>query len=182
MTWQRTQRRAPALYHARSSSRGVLELTCIAPLPRRLAFRIVGSAVAHAPPHRMVEPSGRPRIDCTRYFDVLYFCYSPVYQLNQLYRSGELDSCHGAFRDWLDCLTNKAKPDAAIQVRLDAAGRHQRGRGASRPRGRARRAHQGALLTALRAPFAGAPQRRRSQALHLAPAHAGGGGGLLARG
>ena len=62
-------------------------------------------------------PESRPRLDCMRYFDVLYFCYSPVYQLNQLYRRGELDTCQGAFRDWWDCLALKAKPDAAVEVR-----------------------------------------------------------------
>ena len=75
---------------------------------------------------------------CTRYFDHLYFCYTPTWQLTQLYRRGELDSCQGAFRDWWDCLLNKAKPDPQVEVRRSAAGRTQARRGGkSRNRGRA---------------------------------------------
>ena len=93
-------------------------------LPPLFAAAFRSRELARAPRSRMGEPGSRPRIDCTKYFDVLYFCYSPVYQLNQLYRRGELDSCNGAFRDWFDCLANKAKPDAAIEVRPHASWCH----------------------------------------------------------
>jgi hypothetical protein len=66
-------------------------------------------------------PEPRPRVDCTRFFDHLYFCYTPTWQLTQLYRRGELDSCEGAFRDWWDCLLHKAKPNPEVEVRREAA-------------------------------------------------------------
>ena len=69
-------------------------------------------------------PEPRPRVDCTRYFDHLYFCYTPTWQLTQLYRRGELDSCEGAFKDWWDCLLNKAKPNVEVEVRREASWTH----------------------------------------------------------
>merc|ERR1719375_2750815 len=41
-----------------------------------------------------IETSERkPKPSCASKFDAVYFCYSPVYQMSQYYRYGELDDC-----------------------------------------------------------------------------------------
>lgn len=60
-------------------------------------------------------------LNCTRYLDLLYFCYSPVWQVSQLYKQGELDSCTGTWGRLADCLKLKAKPDPAVRALLEAA-------------------------------------------------------------
>ena len=62
-------------------------------------------------------PPAREPLSCTRFADALYFCDSPVYQLRQLYRSGELDDCRAKWTDLWDCMALKAKPDAAAEAR-----------------------------------------------------------------
>lgn len=62
-------------------------------------------------------PAADAKLSCTQYFDALYFCLSPVHQVDALYRRGEFDTCNQTGRDWLDCMANKARPDPAIQVR-----------------------------------------------------------------
>ncbi|OAY51477.1 hypothetical protein MANES_04G010000v8 [Manihot esculenta] len=37
--------------------------------------------------------SSQRRLSCTICFDALWFCYSPVHQLQQYYRLGVLDNC-----------------------------------------------------------------------------------------
>jgi len=60
-------------------------------------------------------------LNCTRYLDLLYFCYSPVWQVSQLYKQGELDSCTGTWGRLADCLKLKAKPDPEVRALLEAA-------------------------------------------------------------
>ena len=60
-------------------------------------------------------------LNCTRYLDLLYFCYSPVWQVSQLYKQGELDSCTGTWGRLADCLKLKAKPDPAVRALLEAS-------------------------------------------------------------
>jgi hypothetical protein len=43
-----------------------------------------------------------------------------VYQLQQLYRRGELDDCTGRWGALWACMALKAKPDAAAEARLAA--------------------------------------------------------------
>ncbi|KAK4409036.1 hypothetical protein Sango_0484600 [Sesamum angolense] len=39
------------------------------------------------------DAAPRRRLSCTKYFDALWFCYSPVHQMQQYYRLGALDNC-----------------------------------------------------------------------------------------
>jgi hypothetical protein len=54
------------------------------------------------------------------FLDVLYFCYSPVWQVSNLYKHGQLDSCAGKWGQLVDCLQLKAKPDSGVRARLEA--------------------------------------------------------------
>ncbi|KAK1398316.1 hypothetical protein POM88_008179 [Heracleum sosnowskyi] len=45
-----------------------------------------------------VAVTPRKRLPCTAYFDALMFCYSPVHQMQQYYRAGQLDNCSGKWR------------------------------------------------------------------------------------
>lgn len=45
--------------------------------------------------------------NCTKYFDALWFCYSPVFQLKQYYIYGNLDNCQGHWNRWYQCLKQR---------------------------------------------------------------------------
>ena len=62
----------------------------------------------------MDPPSAAP--SCTRFADALYFCYSPVWQVTELYRQGRLDDCKGKWGELYDCLSLRARPNAELQV------------------------------------------------------------------
>ncbi|XP_065869373.1 uncharacterized protein [Euphorbia lathyris] len=53
-------------------------------------------------------------------FDDLWFCYSPVHQLQQYYRIGYLDNCSGKWRALMDSLLLKTKKSSEVQEMLDA--------------------------------------------------------------
>nr|KJB35302.1 hypothetical protein B456_006G108700 [Gossypium raimondii] len=59
------------------------------------------------------------RLSCTKCFDALWFCYSPVHQLQQYYREGVLDNCYGKWRALWDCLYLKTKPSSQLQLKAD---------------------------------------------------------------
>lgn len=57
-------------------------------------------------------PSSSGRMEherCTPYFDALWFCYSPVYQMNQYYIYGTVDDCTGHWRELYNCLKKRTK-------------------------------------------------------------------------
>ncbi|KAJ7522514.1 hypothetical protein O6H91_18G015300 [Diphasiastrum complanatum] len=56
---------------------------------------------------------------CTRYFDALWFCYSPVYQMTEYYRDGTFDNCRGKWKDLFDCLSLKTKPLSKAQAIME---------------------------------------------------------------
>ncbi|KAB2065558.1 hypothetical protein ES319_A09G097000v1 [Gossypium barbadense] len=60
------------------------------------------------------------RLSCTKCFDALLFCYSPVHQLQQYYREGVLDNCYGKWSALWDCLYLKTKPSSQLQEILEA--------------------------------------------------------------
>ncbi|GFP88139.1 hypothetical protein PHJA_000957600 [Phtheirospermum japonicum] len=60
----------------------------------------------------------RRRLSCAKYFDALWFCYSPVHQLQQYYRQGALDNCSGKWSALYDCLNLKTKSALEVEVRL----------------------------------------------------------------
>eukprot|EP00951_Prasinocladus_malaysianus_P026816 scaffold239011_cov39-Prasinocladus_malaysianus.AAC.3 len=50
-----------------------------------------------------------PQEKCLKYFDALWFCYSPVHQMTEYYRYGVLDSCQGHWSDFMNCMARKTK-------------------------------------------------------------------------
>jgi hypothetical protein len=75
----------------------------------------------HAPPPSDAAAAPRAPLSCTRFADALYFCYSPVYQVQQLYRRGALDDCSGRWGALYDCMSLKAQPNAELQARPSRA-------------------------------------------------------------
>ncbi|KAL2927078.1 Early meiotic induction protein 1 [Bienertia sinuspersici] len=60
--------------------------------------------------------SPRRRLNCMPCFDALWFCYSPVHQLQQYYRLGVLDNCSAKWSKLYDCLSLKTKSSSELQV------------------------------------------------------------------
>ncbi|MQM15825.1 hypothetical protein Taro_048775 [Colocasia esculenta] len=61
-------------------------------------------------------PSPPLPLSCTKCFDALWFCYSPVHQMQQYYRRGEFDSCFEKWNTLFDCLKLKTKKPSEVQV------------------------------------------------------------------
>ncbi|KAK6235116.1 Protein of unknown function DUF3128 - like 1 [Theobroma cacao] len=59
------------------------------------------------------------RLSCSKCFDALWFCYSPVHQMQQYYRLGVLDNCSGKWNALWDCLSLKTKPPSQLQEILE---------------------------------------------------------------
>ncbi|XP_022730238.1 uncharacterized protein LOC111285196 [Durio zibethinus] len=64
--------------------------------------------------------ASQQRLSCATCFDALYFCYSPVHQLQQYYRVGVLDNCYGKWNALWDCLYLKTKSPSQLQELLEA--------------------------------------------------------------
>lgn len=58
---------------------------------------------------------GYKPLSCTNCFDALWFCYSPVHQMQQYYRLGEFDNCFDKWNALFDCLKLKTKTRAAAE-------------------------------------------------------------------
>jgi Protein of unknown function (DUF3128) len=65
------------------------------------------------------------QLSCTPFVDQLYFCYSPVWQLQELYRQGHLDDCKAKWSQLFECASLRAKPDAEARVRTQVSSNHQ---------------------------------------------------------
>uniref|UniRef100_A0A2P2NI11 Uncharacterized protein n=1 Tax=Rhizophora mucronata TaxID=61149 RepID=A0A2P2NI11_RHIMU len=63
-------------------------------------------------------PAHPRRLSCSTCFDALWFCYTPVHQVQQYYRVGTIDTCKEQWSALIDCLTLKTKRDSEMQVRL----------------------------------------------------------------
>ncbi|XP_047169001.1 uncharacterized protein LOC124837622 [Vigna umbellata] len=59
------------------------------------------------------------KVSCTANFDALWFCYSPVHQMQQYYRLGVLDNCSRQWKAMVDCLMLKTKPSSEVQEILE---------------------------------------------------------------
>ncbi|XP_061336443.1 uncharacterized protein LOC133283579 [Gastrolobium bilobum] len=59
------------------------------------------------------------KLSCTTCFDDLWFCYSPVHQMQQYYRLGVLDNCSDKWKALVDCLMLKTKPNSQVQEVLE---------------------------------------------------------------
>ncbi|KAK9856820.1 hypothetical protein WJX84_007972 [Apatococcus fuscideae] len=46
---------------------------------------------------------------CVPLFDALWFCYSPVYQMQQYYKFGKADDCSGQWSNLYNCLKSRTK-------------------------------------------------------------------------
>ncbi|KAJ0021765.1 hypothetical protein Pint_31986 [Pistacia integerrima] len=64
--------------------------------------------------------SPRPRSSCIKCFDALWFCYSPVHQMQQYYRLGTFDNCVNKWAALVDCLSLKTKPSSQVENILEA--------------------------------------------------------------
>ncbi|XAR71176.1 hypothetical protein NMG60_11028320 [Bertholletia excelsa] len=62
----------------------------------------------------------RQRLSCITCFDALWFCYSPVHQMQQYYRLGVLDNCSAKWKDLFDCLNLKTKRASEVEEILEA--------------------------------------------------------------
>lgn len=65
----------------------------------------------------------RPKLSCTKHFDAIYFCYSPVYQMTQYYREAKFDDCKGKWGQLWNCMSMKTKPAEEVQAYLDEQSR-----------------------------------------------------------
>ncbi|KAK6163473.1 hypothetical protein DH2020_000337 [Rehmannia glutinosa] len=61
----------------------------------------------------------RRRLSCSKYFDALWFCYSPVHQMQQYYRLGAFDNCSGKWSALYDCLNLKTKRASEVEEILE---------------------------------------------------------------
>ncbi|PIN00988.1 hypothetical protein CDL12_26515 [Handroanthus impetiginosus] len=59
------------------------------------------------------------KLSCSKYFDALWFCYSPVHQMQQYYRLGALDNCSGKWSALYDCLMLKTKRASEVEEILE---------------------------------------------------------------
>ncbi|XP_031473784.1 uncharacterized protein LOC116246188 [Nymphaea colorata] len=62
----------------------------------------------------------RPQLSCTKCFDALWFCYSPVYQMKQYYRYGVFDNCSDKWNALFDCFQLKTKRSSEVQEILES--------------------------------------------------------------
>ncbi|WCJ41700.1 hypothetical protein M5689_022550 [Euphorbia peplus] len=53
-------------------------------------------------------------------FDELWFCYSPVHQVQQYYRNGLLDNCRGKWSAFMDSLFLRTKRASEVKEILEA--------------------------------------------------------------
>ncbi|KAL4611604.1 hypothetical protein ACB092_08G137100 [Castanea dentata] len=61
----------------------------------------------------------KQRLSCSTCFDALWFCYSPVHQMQQYYRLGVLDNCSEKWNVLYDCLRLKTKRSTEVQGILE---------------------------------------------------------------
>lgn len=59
------------------------------------------------PPPQQQQQQQEPPESCVKYFDALWFCYSPGHQLKQFYRYGNVDDCTGAWSSLWRCLSKR---------------------------------------------------------------------------
>ncbi|KAG0450516.1 hypothetical protein HPP92_026884 [Vanilla planifolia] len=57
----------------------------------------------------------KSRLSFTKCFDALWFCYSPVHQMQQYYRYGQFDNCGGKWSALVDCLVLKTKRSNEVE-------------------------------------------------------------------
>lgn len=64
----------------------------------------------------------RPKIpSCIEIFDRFWYCASPVSQLNQYYRHGEIEDCSILLSDWSKCMRAKLHKDEEKKYEIMAS-------------------------------------------------------------
>ncbi len=53
--------------------------------------------------------TGSGGVSCTKHFDALWFCYSPVHQLKRYYVDGDVDDCVSHWSTLVSCLKQKTR-------------------------------------------------------------------------
>ncbi|XP_078434607.1 uncharacterized protein LOC144705706 [Wolffia australiana] len=69
---------------------------------------------------KVVGAPSSGKLSCTKFFDALGFCYSPVHQMQQYYRRGEFDTCFEKWNVLFDCLKLKTKKPSEVQEILES--------------------------------------------------------------
>lgn len=57
----------------------------------------------------MEEDRNTMKLSCVKYFDALWFCYSPVHQLKRYYVHGDIDDCIGHWGRLMACMKQKTR-------------------------------------------------------------------------
>lgn len=65
------------------------------------------SSLSEPQPPQPPQPQPPQPESCVKYFDALWFCYSPGHQLKQFYRYGNVDDCTGAWSSLWGCLSKR---------------------------------------------------------------------------
>jgi hypothetical protein len=58
----------------------------------------------------------RVPLSCSKAFDSLYYCYSPVHQGKVYYQTGQLDDCRGRLRRFRMCAMSRFRPENVSEV------------------------------------------------------------------
>jgi hypothetical protein len=66
-------------------------------------------ATAPAADEDHTAATGAGAVSCTKYFDALWFCYSPVHQLKRYYVNGDVDDCVSHWSTLVACLKQKTR-------------------------------------------------------------------------
>lgn len=93
---------------------GVATWRCRCVVPTRRGAHMPGTGGSNGDASQAAPAK---QLSCTPFVDQLYFCYSPVWQLQELYRQGHLDDCKAKWSQLFECASLRAKPDAEARVR-----------------------------------------------------------------
>eukprot|EP00210_Caulerpa_lentillifera_P005632 g5385.t1 len=54
------------------------------------------------------EDSKKPE-SCLKYFDAVWWCFTPAHQIESYYINGQVDTCDESVKDFFNCLRGKLK-------------------------------------------------------------------------
>lgn len=72
-------------------------------------------------------PKERVPVSCTKAFDSVYYCYSPVHQAREYYITGELDDCRGRLKRFRMCIMSRFRPQAVSEALYEEEETKERG-------------------------------------------------------
>lgn len=85
------------------------------------------TAAAAAPAEAEPAPKDRVPVSCMKAFDSMYYCYSPVYQGREYYRTGALDDCGGRVRRFRMCVMSRVRSQDASERIYEEEEQRERG-------------------------------------------------------